>query len=356
MRSILAFVTLGSSLLKATVLFLVLESTFSKWSNGNDRIDGFSISKSVSYSGGIGSVVNVELGVVQAGGKGIVDIDIKNSSSRPFKVNKISVGCSCISAKCYGDNIEEDGSVHLSVEMAVPTRASAAKQSQFIKIEQSESEVIQLSLNYELAGVGCFKVNSISVNAPKSTEMVEFSVPILIAAPTSPDKLKIFGTGDLANLQASVVESNDGYSLKCTLPVSRSGDLALAGELFLKDISTGVENSISCYVDREGEVVVSPRVIHFSKRGDHWEAIAIVRSNNAVNNSQRELSIAGKVDNTNGSLVVESNAVRPGLFRVKLKLSHGPSDASSPIQFPKKIDWQIGWDGGIAEPSTKVAF
>ncbi len=319
----------------------------------SQNVEEFAISKKIAYTGGL-TDLTIDLRKLKAGMKGTVTLPISNLTDRPFKINTIITGCSCLNAKSYGNVIPPNGIVDVVIEMTTPSRGQSAQQIQFLRIQESDEVAIQLGMKFELMGAACFIPNCVTPKADRSNNKCVFEVPILVTEPVLLANIRVFGTGDLEGASGKVVSREGRDFALFTLEVPKDGDLALCGELVIQESDQVKNNKIACFINREPRVVVSPRLVRMVRNDLGWAADVILRMNrdsNSVNASEEmELSIGCQGDDGT-VLKVVAKKIGSQSYRVQLSIPEKVNEKQV-MALPKVLRWQVGWDGGIEEFST----
>ncbi len=333
--------------------FGIALSAVSSSQENSPNVEEFAISKKIAYTGGL-TDLTIDLGKLKAGMKGIVTLPISNLTDRPFKINTIITGCSCLKAKSYGNVIPPNGIVDVVIEMTTPSRGESAPQIQFLRIQESDVVAIQLGMKFELMGAACFIPNCVTPKADRSNDKCIFEVPILVTEPVLLANIRVFGTGDLEGASGKVVSREGRDFALFTLEVPKDGDLALGGELVIQERDQVKNNKIACFINREPRVVVSPRLVRLVRNDEGWAADVIVRINRdskSVNASEDVELFIGCQGDDGTVLKVVAKKVGNQSYRVQLSIPE-KVNGKPLMALPKVLRWQVGWDGGIEEFST----
>ncbi len=316
-----------------------------------DLVDDFRIEKSAAIN--LRSPVaftNLNIGEIQAGTKGSLIVTLANNTETAFRIAKIEVGCSCISVKSFGNVIPAGESVKFDVAISAPKNGVMRKRVEQIRIIETDESAIQLAIIYELAGTAGFGVLEVSPTVPIGDKVFEFRVPIFMSKPVTPKDVSIRGTGDLVDLKAEIVAEGDGFFATCKLPIRSNGPLAIGGELQIEVPVLAIKNSIPCFISRQSEVVLMPTVVRFELKDKTWIANATIRDNRKSDQRSDDLAIACQGEK-GVKIQVEQMKVK-GLYRVTLTFPNDPRNTR--VTFPAQLNWQVAWDGGIAEFSSRA--
>ncbi|MCF7959512.1 MAG: DUF1573 domain-containing protein [Pirellula sp.] len=303
---------------------------------------------------------SIDIGELQAGADVTVRLSVGNLTSEPFKIKKITLGCSCMSGKAFGDVIEPGKEVIVEIKMKVPTKAQKESMTQPVRIDESDSSRFQFGFVFRFRGIACFRVDSVGHNLGHDSSRCEFKVPLLYTSPLEIGDIVLKGTGDLSVLSIRVVSDGNGQFAICTATVENTGELAWAGELIVQDKKSGISNAIPCFVGRESPVVILPGLIRFKASEKSWVANAIIRDNRIADTPgvggktkvNDEISIGCATDN-GVAIKVESNKVSASVYRVKLEINKAEVQSKSE-KLPSNLRWQFGWNEGISEQTTRV--
>lgn len=329
------------------VATVVSDSCFARF--GND----FAIEKSVGIDSRSSTAsARVNLGDLEAGSKGVVNLLFQNNTDSPFKISKIEVGCSCISAKAFGDVVPSGGAIKLQMELSVPEVGSKRERVEIVRVVETENSALQILVSYGLAGAANFAVTEISPKVAIWADNCEFDVPVFISSPIQVADLNVYGTGDLTPLKCVVKVVGDLTVARCSMTIDQKSRLNIAGELHLEVANRKLHSAIPCFISRQSEIVLMPSITRFDLVENKWIGNVSLRDNRLDNIKKEELSIACVV--VGGEKVdVEVTKVK-SLYRLVLSM---PSDRETKDTISRcTLNWQIGWNGGISEFSSRAIF
>jgi hypothetical protein len=317
------------------------------------------INRSISFGGfPTPSPFFIDLGNVETGAKIQIVTTIENKSVSDIAINKISVECSCTSVETSAATIKAGESVELTVLLAVQKRGTSRNFKSVI-LKQSEDQQIELRFGYDVAGACFFAEKSLSVRAPLTGKKVEFRIPVVVTPPVNPAKVLMHGTGDFENIKTSIGHDASATFIQCELEIPESDSFSLGGLIVMENPLGGEPESISCFVSRENRIVISPGTVRFVRRNDRYEAAAIIRLNKELlpkDATQSMLHVGAKLEGI--KLAISQKDLSPGIARVQLAFSEKDAlgkDAKK-IPLPSQIEWQVSWDGGIAEMTNNVQY
>jgi hypothetical protein len=333
--------------------------------NGGEKPDtSEAIERTFAFSGrSPTSCTAIDLGGLLGGKTVIVRFKLQNNTSTPFRIKQSSMGANWMKAKVSSDVIESQNSVDLEIEMKVPTKFIKDTVTTTVRIEESETSVLQLGLTYRPLGIACFRTDAVSHNLLHNLKACEFRIPLLITPPSKAEDVVAFGSGNFSSLQSKVISVDGEEFLSCKIKIPEEGEIAWGGELGIKDTRTGLTQTIPCFIGRELPIVILPRTTRFNLEKQRYEASVLIRDNRGVTpvadlarpkgNANDDISI-GCVSDNGIKVDVESTKVGPTLYRVTLSLKTEEKKLFE-TKLPSKLHWQFGWEGGISEQKTNVA-
>jgi hypothetical protein len=183
------------------------------------------------------------------------------------------------------------------------------------------------------------------------------TVPVLITSPLKPSDVSIEGRGDLNGVDGKLVQSEGYLKYSFETDVPGDGEFRRVGELVLKCDKTGVTDSLLCTITRKPNVSIYPERLMFFKVESGWMATAIIRVNKELLDNKSEELVASA---TIGKRVVsiQSKPMTKGLLRVYVSL---PEDFALSLEKGEAapiphLQWQVSWEGGIAEFDSPMSF
>ena len=188
--------------------FIVLSAFDAYKSSADDKTTVVERSVSIA-SRSETNFVSIDIGELPAGVEATVLLSIGNVTNEPFKIKKISLGCSCMTGKAFGDVIEPGKSIILEIKLKVPSKSQKETMVQTGRIDESDTSRFQFGLVFRLRGVACFRVESVGHNLPYDSDICEFKVPILFTSPSEISDILVKGTGDLSVLSLKVIVDRD---------------------------------------------------------------------------------------------------------------------------------------------------
>jgi hypothetical protein len=326
----------------------------------NDK--SFNLERTFTYRG-IPEISNLDLGVLESDSEGHVKVTLVNDSADEFRVSAIEVSCSCVSATVPNEIIASGKSSLLTVKLKVPNQADAAIQTQSIVVRQNNDRAMLINLRYKMGMMCCFAKPSATVMVPFDQAKVKFNLPVLITSPLTIADVRIYGEGDLENCSVDLVDRGGSIIAECSIIVPREGKFTKTGRMVVENLKSRSRSECDCFVLRLEEVSVAPTTIHFFRVDGVYKATAIVRVNALLTKtteqgSSSEISIAAKAGQL--KLNVESQEIGNGVSRVRLSFDASVLEQAKTKQgadwSPKDMQWQVAWDGGIAEFSTPFSL
>jgi len=302
----------------------------------------------------------VELGELPAGGTTEVILEVANHSNDSFTIQEARTSCSCIEVKSSEPTIGAGKSIQVKVDLKVPTMSRSAVQGQTINlIGKQENTSIPIHLSYKTKGLCCFAEPSVTKIVPLDVRQVDIEVPLLLSAPVNPKLVTASGSGDFENITPVIQQRGEGVFLKCTVPVPSGDGFSIVGVLMIKNSINNGTDSIQCFVTRQKKASIYPKLIQFVQDGNEWKGAAMVRIHPdamSKGDDKEELSIACSVGKL--GFKVSSTVISKGIARVKLSVKDTDVfvDGVPRFNLSEKLEWQIGWEGGIAELQTSVKF
>jgi hypothetical protein len=319
----------------------------------------FTLQRSLEYLG-VPQMVPVDCGVVEAGGVGVVVVDVLNRSESDFHVQSIEVGCGCVQAKMEARTLRPGETSKLLIQLTAPQDGRTIAQNQLVRVIESNERMIQVLLKYEVGGMCCFQKPSITAFAPRNAAHVEFTVPILLSSAVEPSSLQIRATGELSDGRFALREKDGEFIVECKLNVPMEGEFTRSGQLFLENPKAKTVSTTDCFVRREPSMTITPSRVPFFRKGDSFQATAMLRvgKNLLPQDPGKPCVVSGAL----GSLpmTLEAQEVSRGAWRVKLSIPAMEWDQRNDEELQalasERIRWQVSWTGGIAEGESPVFF
>ncbi|MFN7291179.1 MAG: hypothetical protein ACK506_15665 [Pirellula sp.] len=297
----------------------------------------------------------IDLGFVKPGSKLEIVVQLHNRSAEDFPVKEVFTECSCTSVKLNSLLIPAGGASEAVISLDVPKRGGR-RNAKIVGFKKSESEIVEVQLEYNFQGAWFFVDNTWSTTVPRGQSSATISLPLVITPPVVPSDLKLSGTGDLASTSPKIVRDGENYSIELVVPTPTDRGFTLAGEVVMENLSGVGKETLPCFIGRQDKVVVSPKIVRFTKVKNNYEASAIIRIDKSAISKGQELGIAGAIDEL--PIEVEKEEVAHGLFRVKVRFPEKRflDKESGRFSAPSSIFWQIGWGNEIAEFNSPLGF
>lgn len=317
--------------------------------------EGTTVKGEVFFSTAFARPSPVDLGFVKPGSKLEVIVQLHNRSAEDFPVKEVFTECSCTSVKLSTLLIPVGGSSEAVISLDVPKRGGK-KNAKIVGFKKSESELVEVQLEYTFQGAWFFVDNTSSTVVPLGQSSAKISLPLVVTPPVVPADLKLSGTGDLASTSPKIVRDGENYLIELEVPTPADRGFTLAGEVVMENLSGVGKETVTCFIGRQDKVVVSPKIVRFTKMNNNYEASAVVRIDKSAITRGQVLGIAGVIDKV--PIEVEKEEVAHGLFRVKLRFPEKRflDKDSGRFSAPPTISWQIGWGEEIAEFNSPLGF
>lgn len=300
----------------------------------------------------------VDFGILPAGASVRATINIENASGKDFAIAKVISGRNDLKVMTSATEIPSGGQLVTTVTFEVPKTAKSLKKLTSIAFKgEKPNESFDIVFQYKIAGLSSFGIENVVRSVRPAVSKVTVSVPVLITSPLKPSDVSIEGRGDLNGIKGMLVQDNEVFTYSFEVEVPSDGEFQRLGELVLKCDKTGVTDSLLCTITRMPNVSIYPESLLFYKAEDAWKATAIIRVNKELlNDKSHELFASAKM----GKHVVdiECKQMSKGLMRVNvslpedfsLSLKEGSADSIPHLQ------WQVSWEGGIAEFDSPISF
>jgi hypothetical protein len=297
----------------------------------------------------------IDLGLVKPGSKLEVVVQLHNRSADDFPVKEVFTECSCTSVKLSTLLIPVGGSSEAVISLDVAKRGGK-KNAKIVGFKKSESEIVEVQLEYTFQGAWFFVDHTSSTVVPLGQSSAKISLPLVVTPPVVPADLKLSGTGDLASTSPKIVRDGENYLIELEVPTPADRGFTLAGEVVMENLSGVGKETVPCFIGRQEKVVVSPKIIRFSKLKNDYEASAMIRIDKSAISKGQALGIAGVIDEV--PIEVEKEEVAHGLFRVKVRFPEKRflDTDSGRFSAPSTIFWQIGWGDEIAELRSAIGY
>lgn len=362
-------ITLRVSRSRISFLFLAIAMSFvlgqparSQQGDAKEKSsEPFQIRRSLVFERATFGPTTIDLGSLKAGAKGEIKIEIQNATADDFKVKRTVTTCGCMAAEMGSNTIAAGKSQALSVSLKVPTQSETATQTHVIRIEADNSSLIQIVMQFEIDGICCFAKPSCTIIAPVESNIARFKVPLTVSADVDAKDIKLSGTGDLGSVSGTFTNDNGIPRFECSLQLPSEKIFRLTGDLRIENAKLGISHNIPCFVYREAKVTLSPGVVRFFRDGEKYKATVMLRLNRSLLPSDpksNEFTLLPSAAIASHQIDLKTKNIGLGICRLTLALDEIDlfDKQSEVFVFPKGMDWQVTWDGGIAEFSSPVTF
>jgi hypothetical protein len=300
----------------------------------------------------------VDFGILPAGASVRATINIENASGKDFAIAEVISGRNDLNVLTNASEIPSGGQLVATVTFEVPKTSKSLKKLNSISFKgQKPNETFVIVFQYEVAGLSSFGIENVVRSAQPESSKVVVTVPVLITSPLKPSDVLIEGRGDLNGVTGKLVQDKEDFKYSFEVDVPSDGEFRRVGELVLKCDKTGVTDSLLCTITRKPNVSIYPERLLFFKVESGWMATAIIRVNKELlDDKSEELVASAKI----GKRVVsiESKHMTKGLLRVNISLPEDfalPSKEGGADSIPH-LQWQVSWEGGIAEFDSRMSF
>jgi hypothetical protein len=300
----------------------------------------------------------VDFGILPAGASVRATINIENASGKDFAIAEVISGRNDLNVLTSATGIPSGGQLVATVTFEVPKTAKSPKKLTSISFKgQKPNESFFIVFQYEVAGLSSFGIENVVRSVRPGISKVVITVPVLITSPLKPSDVSIEGRGDLNGVTGKLVQDKEDFKYSFEVDVPSDGEFRRVGELVLKCDKTGVTDSLLCTITRKPNVSIYPERLMFFKVESGWMATAIIRVNkDLLDDKSEELVASAKI----GKRVVsiQSKPMTKGLLRVNVLL---PEDFVLSIEKGEEapiphLQWQVSWEGGIAEVDSPMSF
>lgn len=231
-----------------------------------------------------GFYADVDLGEINVGKSGIVNLELVNPFEESIDFEGLQVGCACVDIVNGESNksLLAGKSMKLKFKLSTPPTAEDSTVQLAINFKAPPNKdskplenlyVISLQIKYRLAGMIAFQGRSAIIEIPEQTAMGEMSVGFVFSAPIESRNIEVFASEPLRDIAFSM-KFDDGESghLFASIPFAAVAKGPIGGEVSIKDSVTGRRSSIWIVINKAQPIKLSPLSLTFRKNektGDH---------------------------------------------------------------------------------------
>lgn len=233
-------------------------------------------------------IVRFNLGELPCGQTLKLELELLNKTAVNYPVVKFHTTCSCIKASLKENSIPANGSGHLDVELKTEKseQISDPKRLMLITLFYSETDTIEIRLEYRLTGVLSFgTANAFVTQVARGSKLVEFEIPFLFTSPVRSENL-VVTTGPLfKELNGKIVERGDSFKIACKMKLDQELTSSIAERIIITDREAGRTANLPVVIDLRNKITVVPTVISFSPDNDkqtRFVGRAIVKLDDSV--------------------------------------------------------------------------
>ncbi len=307
------------------------------------------------------------LGPVPAGETISLKLTVHNTSGEDFNINRLVVVCACIKANNLTNVIASQGSADFELTLQTAPQSKTPRQVYSVFVYDSQDRLVDLHMTYELAGLMCFVDQAVYAKLAPDDTQLKLRIPMLITEPASPKNAVINCTGDLADLDTSIEQSEGKYFLVGSAEIGKQAFAGFGGEIRVTEPLSGRECSIKCLIQRERDVTISPSILRFRRDPDNesqYAATSLIRLHPSLlklPEGRRDSPPAVLIECTcqQGLVSASSVQVTEGVYRVLLILTKSDKDVAQEETNGEEstvLHWHIKSTAGSFQPVSRLVL
>ncbi len=312
---------------------------------------------------------DVDVGTLPAGKRGSISLSLINTTLFDLPIHAMTTSCSCLRAVAQEDIIPAGGKVDIELRIEVPkTSRSAAQQLRF-NITYADNALVEIALNYRLAGLISFPGSGFSTTAQFGEKAHRFRIPVLATEPIVFGEVLATADKSLGEIKLRGVAEGNEMWIECELELDPSSQVNRVGSIYVQDPKSGDKASIHCLVAQSQAFAVAPEIVRFtelepSKKTFQARAIfkldnSLIRYRKLANGSQQEeLPPAIDWSAEFGKLYCDLNRIGPGIYRVNftyVESEKRDEQSQLPVRLAK-IECRLKTGKEVLSKTLRVAF
>lgn len=327
---------------------------------GEDYED-FSIQIDSSSAEAAGPVlkVDVDLGSLKSGEKGVAIVTIHNPFEHDLPISSARASCSCAKSKLLGKTIPAGGTAQLIVAITVPIQKPNAEfvGTVSLGVDRNASQITTLrdvivTIRYTIAGMLSFVDRHASI-AVRPDETRTLLIPFVATIPGMPENIGIDGSGFVLGAPGSLVQVDDKWFVKLKVSSENASPEGVFGQLTLVAKEHDVSDTINLALYIEHGIQISPRTLRFRPTEGGLEATGILHfSKPQEEKGARRADLAPKKESRvfceaflgEKKLEVEIKRISSNVHRLKVVFDDSKEALQSLIETAegsKEISWNV---------------
>ena len=333
---------------KTTIALVVFLLAFAHIGRAIGQSDDKTIERSVAIGSYAGvPTAYVSLGDLEGGVTFKIKLELRNTSGRDFDIRKMETGCNCIKVKLAENSIPSGGSGHLDLTLSTDEVAEHATRTYGFSIFYSDSESIQVRVDYSISGMVSFRgVSSFLTSIPIGQTSHVFRVPLLVTEPVKVNDLEITLGESFRGMRTQVIVENDLQFLECTFVVPSDRKESYMDTITIADRKTKKQAVLGIVIELVSLVSIAPLTVLFVPREEDqaFESQVLIRVNRKMlvfpkGDKQPEIMPEFRFKVPGGNLSdTKIMRLSQGIYRAKLQWK--PRDAE-PFEKISKIEVEV---------------
>jgi|GEM_PF-4127678 len=220
-----------------------------------------------SPAGGQFQRAEFDLGVLPAGQKGKIALEIRNSTATDVIFENLHAACACSNATISEKVIRSESSVLLSATLVIPDKSTTGESAYEFWLEGKDRKlIVQVIVKFRISGLLAFATNQCLLEVRVDEQVGEVFVPFMITEPVKKQNLEITVDESLRDLSYEIVQQTGGkYGLLVRTSKLAVGDGPTSGVVTLTDKVLGRNSKFALAVRASNPVSISPSTVFFQK-------------------------------------------------------------------------------------------